>query len=130
MLTTKRTVISILLAGSLASLPGYAHHSFAMFDSGKVATITGTVKDFQWTNPHVWLDIVVTTQSGEAQTWGIEGGPVAMLKKKGLRPDMVRPGEKIVVRAHPTVDHSTRGSLISISRPDGTMLFEDSGLPN
>src|SRR6478736_7045110 len=59
---------------SLASAPAFAHHSFAMFDNQKNVTLEGTVKEFQWTNPHSWIQLVVKDASGKEDEWSIEGG--------------------------------------------------------
>lgn len=57
----KPTITALLLAGILSlgtAGSAFAHHSFGMFDMNKNVTVTGVVKDFQWTNPHVWIDLV------------------------------------------------------------------------
>jgi hypothetical protein len=122
----KRVLAVAATSAALLSSPAYAHHSFAMFDMQKTATITATVKEIQWTNPHVWLQLVVMTDSGP-QEWGIEGGPPTMLKLKGLRADTVHPGDKVIVKAHPLRNGAPGGSLISISRPDGSTIFSETG---
>src|SRR4051812_23097155 len=57
-LETLMNLKSIGLAGIAAAMfaiPAVAHHSFAMFDAEKIMSLEGTVKEFQWTNPHAWI---------------------------------------------------------------------------
>ncbi len=68
----------------LFALPALAHHSFAMFDQNKVNTLTGTMKQLDWVNPHAWLQIEITDASGKAATWSFEGGSPAQLASFGL----------------------------------------------
>lgn len=95
-----------------------------MFDQSKVATIEGTIKEVQWKNPHFWLQIIVTTENGPEE-WGIEGGPISQLKERGLQKDMLHAGDKVVVKASPLRSGKPGGSLISIARSDGTLIFGD-----
>ena len=53
------------VAASLFAVPALAHHSFAMFDQNKVNTLTGTVKQLEWVNPHAWLQIEITDANGK-----------------------------------------------------------------
>ena len=89
----------------------WAHHSFAMFDSAKKIDVKGTVKDVQWTNPHVWVDLVVT-DGGKQETYGFEGGAVAVLRAVRLdQEDLVKAGDAITLTAHPFKDGRPGGSI-------------------
>jgi hypothetical protein len=79
----KKSVV-VLGAGALmlaSAGAAFAHHSGAMFDAAKVVTITGTVKEFRYTNPHSWLYVTTTDADGKATDWAFEAeGPSALLR--------------------------------------------------
>jgi Family of unknown function (DUF6152) len=101
-----------------------AHHSFAMFDNNKEIIVTGTVSEFQWTNPHTWIEMEVADQSGQTKHWSIEGGSVIGLSREGWNRNTVRPGDKVTLVAHPLRDGTPGGSLMGITLPDGRHLGE------
>lgn len=107
-----------LITGAL-TLSAQAHHSFAMFDLTKSITLNGTVKAFEWTNPHSWLWLTVTTSDGKNEVWGIETGSPTMLLRRGLQRTTFKPGEKIAVEIHPNRDGSTGGNFMKATFPDG-----------
>ena len=99
-----------------------AHHSYAMFDATKTITVQGTVKDFQWTNPHVWIDLlVVDPASGATQGWSIEGNSVIILKRLGWERDSLKPGDKVSITLHPLKNGSNGGQLVAAS-VDGKVI--------
>lgn len=97
---------------ALAGASAWAHHSFAMFDNKTEMTLVGTVKEFQWTNPHSWVQLIVTDPNGNPVEWSIEGGSVAALSHQGWTPATFTPGEKVEVIIHPLKDGRAGGSLI------------------
>jgi len=106
-----------------------AHHSFAMFDPEKMLTQTGNVKEFEWTNPHVWLHIMVPDQSGKALEYSFEMQAVAQAMSGGWRPDSVRPGDKVTIKYHPLKDGSRGGELVAATLPNGTRLGSSANRP-
>ena len=114
-----RTVAIVL---ALAAGPAWAHHSFAMFDLTKNQTISGVIKDLDWTNPHSWLDVVATDSTGKAVTWGFEAGSPSTLYKAGWRVSAIHAGDKISVTFHPLRDGGPGGSLLGATLADGTVL--------
>ena len=70
---------------SLAAVPAIAHHSGAMFDDKKEVTLTGVVREFQYTNPHSWLLVDVTGNDGKVTTWGFEAEGPSSLTRAGIR---------------------------------------------
>ncbi len=72
----------VLLTTASAAL---AHHSFAVFDRTKKVTLTGTVKDFQWTNPHAWIQVDVPDEKGQSTEWGVECGSPNMMARTGWK---------------------------------------------
>ena len=113
------------LAASVAcalAAPALAHHSFAMFDSDKTLTMIGTVKEFEWTNPHSWLRVMIDDQSGKSLQWAIEMGSPAQQARVGWKPDSVKAGDKVSVTIHPLKDGSRGGQFMSAVLPNGQKL--------
>jgi hypothetical protein len=77
----KMLALAGFAAVALAAAPAFAHHSFAMFDSAKNVTLEGTIKEFQWTNPHSWIQIVAKDASGKDVEYSIEGGSLAETRR-------------------------------------------------
>ena len=113
------------VAVSLIAAPALAHHSFAMFDADKTVEMTGTVKDFQWTNPHSWLQLMVTDDKGKASEWSLEMGAPGGLARQGWKPKTVVAGDKVTVRVHPLKDGSSGGQFLSIVLPNGQKIGQD-----
>ena len=107
-----------LTALAVVAGPALAHHSFAMFDQKKVVTISGTVKELQWTNPHVWLQVDVPT-GGKVRHWSFEGNSPNMLRRRGWSSTVVKPGDKITVKFNPLKNGDPGGGLLSIVGADG-----------
>ena len=105
-----------------------AHHSFAMFDPEKMLTQTGTVKEFEWTNPHVWIHIMVP-EGGKSLEYSFEMQAVAQAMSGGWRPDSVRPGDKVTIEYHPLKDGSRGGELVAATLPNGTRLGSSATRP-
>ena len=110
------------IAASLLAAPAFAHHSFAMFDATKNLTLQGTVKNFEWTNPHMWLYVVVPQATGASVEYPLEMMAVQGAVKLGWKPDSVKAGDKISFEFHPLRDGHPGGQLISIVLPDGKKL--------
>ena len=110
--------------------PAFAHHSFSMFDAEKTVTLEGTVKEFEYVNPHAWLYVVANDGSGRMVEWSFEMGGINALTRAGWRADTVKPGDRISVQYHPMKDGSRGGQYLQAKLPDGrTMEGGDSGLP-
>jgi hypothetical protein len=112
---------AITVAMALA-LPAAAHHSFAMFDSAKETTLQGTVKEFQWTNPHAWVQLLVAGPDGKTTEWSIECASPNGLKRQGWRGSSIKAGDRITVVIHPLKSGEPGGSLVILTLPDGTQL--------
>lgn len=111
--------------------PAFAHHSFSMFDADKTVTLTGTVKEFEWTNPHAWLRIMVNDQtSGKAVQYAVEMGSPGQQARVGWKPDSVKPGDQVTVRIHPLKDGSRGGQFITAMLPNGQTLGNGGQRPN
>jgi Family of unknown function (DUF6152) len=116
-------ILRIFTAMTLvAGAPALAHHSFAMFDGGKETKLIGTVKDFQWTNPHVFVDLVVTDESGRPTTWSLQMNGIAGYARRGWTRDTVKAGDRVTVVIHPLKSGEPGGNLMVIVLPDGRTL--------
>src|SRR5258708_25210525 len=94
-------VFGLLGASLLVPSPAAAHHSFALFDSSKSVRLEGKVKEFEWTNPHSWIHLVVIGENNQAEEWLIELPAAASLARDGWGKNYVKPGERLVVRVSP-----------------------------
>ena len=105
-----------LLAGTQALV---AHHAGTMF-SDEVKEISGTVKEFQFTNPHSWIQVMVETKPGEPpQEWSVEWGSPNQLGRNGIRPSTFKPGSKVTMRIRPMRDGSPAGGFVGAKFEDG-----------
>ena len=117
---------SASVALAAVSVPAAAHHSFAMFDQKKVVTLEGTVRQFQWANPHAFIELDVVTR-GRTKRWAIELNSPNNLTRQGWRRSSLKPGERITVRIAPLRNGNSGGLFLDLRKADGTVL--DSGLP-
>ena len=137
------------IAVAFGAIPAVAHHSFAMFDASKQTTVAGTVKEFQWTNPHAFIVMMVANGDGprnhpllkdlnlpplliddfngdgQVDQWAIEMGGPGGLARQGWVPKTLKPGMNISVIMHP-LREGHGGQFLAVTLPDGTQL----GNPN
>ena len=109
------------IALAIAS-PALAHHSFSMFDREKTITMSGIVKEYEWTNPHVWIHMMAADSSGKPVEWSFEMQAIAQDMNGGWRPDSVKPGDKVSIDFHPLKDGTRGGQLVSAVLADGKHL--------
>mgnify|MGYP000935950149 CR=1 FL=1 len=115
----------LFLAGACAVVgsAAIAHHSFAMFDRSKQVKVTGTVRAFEWTNPHTWLWVDTVNDKGETVTWGFEGAaPGEMARLRGWTKTTFTKGETVTVEASPLKDGRPGGSMGKVMRADGSSV--------
>jgi Family of unknown function (DUF6152) len=108
----------VLLTATVAT----AHHSFAMFDQSKSLTLDGTVKDFRWNNPHVFIQLLVKTDGGGEEEWSIEMTSPEHLARVGWRPGTLKPGDKVSLVIHPMRDGVKGGQYVSGTGPGGPLI--------
>ena len=115
-----------LIAGIFAFIavaaPASAHHAAAIFDMSKQTTIAGTIKDYEWTNPHCWLFLTIKGPNDEEQVWQIEALSPNVLGRQGWKKNSMKPGDKVRVVIYPTRDGSHGGNLLSVTGEDGRTL--------
>ena len=104
------------------AIPALAHHSFNMFDETREIVVEGTVTNYAWNNPHVWIDMDVVDENGQPINWGLESRSIGILYRLGWRADSVKPGDHVTVRLNPMKDGTPGGYVITITFPDGRQL--------
>lgn len=109
------------MAASALVAPASAHHSFAMFDQTKTVVLKGTVSEFQWTNPHsfIELDVAGGPQAGH---WAIELNSPNNLTRQGWKRTSIKPGDVVTVTLNPLVSGKKGGLFNSVVLPDGKVL--------
>jgi hypothetical protein len=115
-----------LLAASVG--PIAAHHSTVPFDSTRQTTLTGIVKEFDWTNPHTWIWINVPNDKGGVDLWGVEGMSPNYLGRRGWTKNTIKPGEKITIVGRPMKDGSKAAMFMSATLANGKVMTQ-SGQP-
>ncbi len=119
-----RAAAMAALAASSALGPqlASAHHSFAQFDQSKAVVLKGTVKSWEFTNPHSWLQLVCI-QNGQEVEYGIEGASVSTLVRRGWTRTTFKVGDKVTVEIYPSRDPGKKeGALLKATFEDGTTI--------
>lgn len=109
---------SVLAAGS-----AFAHHSTAMFDMRKNVVLEGTIRRFDWQNPHTWIVFDVPNASGGVDQYGIEGMSPNYLVRVGWNINTLKPGDKVELTIHPLKDGQKGGFDVSVKFPDGKVMY-------
>jgi hypothetical protein len=115
------------IAIAMFATPALAHHSFAMFDAGKIVALEGTVKEFQWTNPHAWIQLMVAEGETAPAQWAIEMNGPSGLARAGWKPKTLTPGMPVKVHIHPLRDGNKGGQFLAVTLPDGTVIGNPAG---
>ena len=114
--------LALALAATAALLSGgaaLAHHSFAMFDHEHQVKMTGTVKEFRWANPHVYIELTATDAKGEVRDWTIECANPGILNRIGWKFNMIKKDDKITVIVAPLRTGEAGALLKQVTLPDG-----------
>lgn len=106
----------LLLAGTPQA---DAHHSMAMFDSQKEVTISGVVREFQWSNPHCYIQVMAKDAQGRDVEWSMEMGAPMYLYARGWRPGSLKAGTPVSVKISPLRSGEPGGVVLAVNRPDG-----------
>ena len=117
-----------LCVWALAAIPAWAHHSMAGFDRTKTVSVTGTVKEFKWANPHSWIEMEVPDGKGGTVDWNIEMTSPAVLIRAGWKSTM-KPGDTVTVTAHPQQTGEPGGIFVSVTLSDGRTLTDKPAPP-
>ncbi len=113
----------LVAAGMLAAAgaPATAHHSFAAFETTQ-KTVTGTLKQVNWTNPHIWVWVDVPNEQGGVDTYGFEGMSPNYLERRGWKRTTLKPGDMLTVTYRPMVDGRNGGMFVNAAGPGGLVL--------
>lgn len=120
----RRVALGAVLAGALCgvTVTALAHHSFAMFERDKEVTLVGTVREFQWTNPHAFIEMDVPDAKGNSEKWAIEMNSPNNLTRQGWKSSMLKPGDKVSVTLNPLRDGKKGGLFVAVVLPDGKVI--------
>lgn len=118
---TRRLAALMFVAAAFVPATLVAHHSASMFDDTKVVELKGTVKELQWANPHVWLQVIVE-ENGKKTEWSVEGGSPNTLSRQGWRSTTFKPGDEVTVRINPMKDGTPAGNFVGARFADGKTL--------
>jgi hypothetical protein len=114
---------SLVLGAAFSLAPlAQAHHSNSAFYVEKVITIKGVVKEFRWTNPHIWVILTVDDGKGNKVDWKAEGRPPGILIRSGWSPKVLQPGETVTIDLSPAKDDTASGLIARVTKADGTIL--------
>jgi len=117
-------LVALALASAGLSGPALAHHSFAMFDRQKETVLKGTVKTFQWTNPHSFIELEVVDPQGMIASYSIEMNSPNNLTRQGWKSTSLKAGDKVSVTMNPLRDGTLGGLFVNVQLPDGRVLGE------
>jgi hypothetical protein len=126
---TRLTSIALFAALAVPVLPALPHHSNSAYQVDEIITLTGTVKEWRWSNPHTWLYMTVVDENGQSQDWAVEGRAPGVLGRAGWNREILQPGETVTVHASPSKDGSLVGIIARVTKADGTILGNAPGAP-
>jgi len=116
-------LLSAMIVALLLAPYALAHHSTAMFDMAKTVEITGTIKEFQWTNPHTFTYVTVEGDAAVAGEYALEGMSPNYLGREGWSRHTLKPGDKVTLQVHPLKDGRKGGFMVSVTLPDGKVMY-------
>lgn len=121
----RRSLAVALAAALMLSIaPLVAHHSAAGIDRTKSVTVTGTIKEFRWANPHSWIDVDVPNDKGAPVTWSVEMTSPTFLVRAGWKSSTLKSGDKVSVTLRPFKNGDPGGLFVSVTLPDGRVMSE------
>jgi hypothetical protein len=120
--------VALLSLAPVLAVPLFAHHGQATYDETKLATVMGTVSDFQFTNPHALLYLDVKNEKGKIEKWTGEGTSPNMLVREGWDRKTIKPGDQVTATGHPARNGSNSMRVEKVILPNGKELsFEGPG---
>jgi len=111
-------IATVILGNGVA----VAHHSPIVFDQTRTLSITGTVTEFKWGNPHSWIHLDVKDEHGEVGNWSVEMNPANNLAREGWRASTLKVGDNVTIVVHPLRNNEKGGQFLSVKLPDGKVL--------
>ena len=110
---------------ALLAMPAAAHHSLAPYAMAQLKTVEGTVKSWDWSNPHVRLNLIAPDGKGGASVWEFESSSPGRLTSSGFVKDAMAPGDRVSVAYNPRRDGTPGGFLIAVTTSDGRTYNTD-----
>jgi hypothetical protein len=105
LLRTVAAAMGLTVCIAIAVIPAFAHHSVAMFDNSKTVTLKGTVKQFQWVNPHAIIWVEAEGVNGDKpKLWAVELASPGVLTRNGWTKRSFSAGDKVTVDVGPLRD--------------------------
>ena len=127
----KATLLAGVAALLFSVMPASAHHAFAAeFDAKKGIKVTGTITKLEWTNPHAWLYVDVTDESGKLTSWSFELGSPNGLIRQGWRRSSLKEGDQVTIEGFLAKDGTNTANAHSVTLPDGRKVFAGSQGPD
>jgi len=115
----RQMLVAMVVTLAAAAPSVQAHHSAAGFDNTKVKEITGTIKEFQFKNPHSWIQVIVEDEKGQQTEWSVEWGSPNNLGRQGIRPSTFPAGAKVTIRLNPMDNGGPAGGFVGAKFSDG-----------
>jgi hypothetical protein len=108
--------LGLALGLGLLAGPALAHHSFAMFDTKTKLSMSGTVKELEWTNPHITIWVYNDAKPGETpELWNFETSSPGILTRDGWTKRSLQPGDKVQIDYNPSRDGGHSGELAKVT---------------
>ena len=124
----KRTIFVVIAFAVLFSSSLLAHHSTSMFAMDSPVTVTSTVKEFRWTNPHAFLVVELKGANGQPEEWLVEWHSTAILVRRGYSKNTLKPGDVLTLTAGKMKDGSKMMRMVRATTADGKKIWgDDSG---
>ncbi|MBM3820929.1 MAG: hypothetical protein FJW14_18205 [Acidimicrobiia bacterium] len=121
-----KTLAAVILSAAILAIAGgaqiSAHHSHAMFDTSREVAITGTVTNFVYRNPHVFLFVDVKDEKGQVQEWAVEMSNISNMERRGIYRSTFKTGDTVTVKINPLRDGRAGGNYTSVTTADGKTL--------
>jgi hypothetical protein len=116
--------LAVFIAAVALALPAVAHHSMAGFDRNASVTVSGTVKQFKWANPHCWIEIEGEGPDGKLRVWNFEMTAPSFLVRAGWKRTSLNAGDKVSITGRPMLNGDPGALFVSVKFADGTVLTE------
>jgi uncharacterized protein DUF6152 len=117
------TIVGLVSSLAFVARPVFAHHAWHGYDSSDVTAIHGTVTDFDWGNPHVWINFEVKDDKGNIQKWSAGGPSPNRMANTGWDKETLKPGDTITAIGHRNKDGSNLLRLEKVELSDGRTLL-------
>ena len=115
--------VPVVFTLMLVPMAAGAHHSQAMYDNSKELTISGIVSEWEWTNPHTWLHVMIKDETGTDREWTFESNSTGQLERGGWSREAIKPGDEVSVVYRPLRDGTRGGSVRAVLFADGRELL-------